>query len=123
MGKQNAPPIDASAVTPRDVVDAFKDHPGLIRSEMILNRFLGLGIYASGRIVSEDRSGFGLDYVTAGIEDHGVLVLCNFEKPVTPEVAALKKGEQIRVHGIVENANKDIVVLTRCRLEKRDLEA
>lgn len=122
MGKQNAP-IDVSAVTPREVVDAFKDHPGLIRSEMILNRFLGLGIYASGRIVSEDRIGFGLDYVTAGIDDHGVFVLCNFEKPVTPDVAVLKKGEQIRVHGIVENANKDIVVLTSCRLEKRDLEA
>ncbi len=121
MGKQNVP-IDASAVTPREVVDAFQGHPGYIRSEIILNHFLRLGIYASGRIVSEDKIGFGLDYVTAGIEDHGVLVLCNFDKPVTPNVAALKKGEQIRVHGIVENANKDIVVLASCRLEKRDLE-
>ncbi len=122
MGKQNAPEMDASALTPREIVDTFKDHPGLIRSEMILNRFLGLHICVSGPIVSEDKIGFALDYVTAGLDDHGVLVLCNFEKPVTPEVAILKKGEHIRVRGVVENANKDIVVLTGCRLEEHDLQ-
>ena len=123
MGKPSAPEIDASTVAPRDIVDAFQSHPGLIDSERILNRFLGLDIHASGCIVSEDEVGFGLDYVTAAIDDHGVLVFCNFDKPVSPEVAALKKGERIRVHGRVWHASSNMVVLTACRLESQNLEA
>ncbi len=119
MRKQNAPQIEISALTPREIVGAFKTHPGPIHSETILNRFLGLEIRASGCIVSEDEIGFGLDYVTAAIDDDGILVFCNFTKPATPEVAALKKGEHIGVHGVVSNASEEIVVLASCRLESR----
>ncbi len=117
MVKRNATQFDASTITPRNIVDAFKNHPGLIRSESILNRFLGFEIRASGHIVGEDEVGFGLDYVTVTIDDEGVLVFCNFEKPVAQEVGSLKKGERINVHGVVSNANRDTVVLTSCRLE------
>jgi hypothetical protein len=116
MGKQNVCETIAIAVTAREIVEAFKNHAHLFLSESILNRFLGLTIYARGRIVNQDTVGFGLGYLTAVIDDDGIFVSCNFDKPVPPEVAKLKKGEQINVHGIVSNANKDIVVLVRCHL-------
>lgn len=121
MVKLSATEFDASTVTPRNIVAAFKDRPGLIRSEIILNRFLGLEIHASGNILGEDEIGFGLDYVTVTIDDGGVLVFCNFEKPVVQEVRSLKKGDHIRVHGVVSNANRDSVVLTSCQLESQNL--
>ncbi len=117
MVKQKAAQCDASTLTARNIVDAFKDHPGLIRSEIILNRFLGLEIHASGHILGEDEIGFGLDYITVTIDDEGVLVFCDFEKPVAQEVRSLKKGKHLRVRGVVSNANRDTVVLTSCRLE------
>ena len=116
MGKQNVCETIATAVTPRAIVEAFQNHAHLFLSESTLTRFLGLAIYAQGRIVSQDKVGFGLSFLTAVIDDDGVLVSCNFEKPVPAEVSQLRNGEQIKIHGIVCNANKDIVVLTRCQL-------
>jgi hypothetical protein len=117
MGKQNVCETIATAVTPRAIVEAFRTHAHLFLSESTLSHFLGLAIYAQGRIVSQDKVGFGLSYLTAVINDDGVLVSCNFEKPVPAEVEQLGKGEKIKIHGIVCNANKDIVVLTRCQLD------
>lgn len=120
MAKQKATQCDAPTLTARNIVDAFKDHPGLIRCEIILNRFLGLEIHASGHILGEDEIGFGLDYITLTIDDEGVLVFCDFEKPVAQEVRSLKKGKHLSVRGVVSNANRDSVVLTSCRMELED---
>ncbi len=105
----------ASSLTPREVVEDYRSHRRLVL-EGIFSPYLGRTLYASGPVVFQDTKGFLLSYVTAGLDDHGVLVSCEFIKPVSPEVATLKKGEHITVRGIVSNANKDVVVLTACEL-------
>ncbi len=108
-----------SLLTPREIVEDYRSHRRLVL-EGIFSPHLGRALYASGPIVFQDARGFLLSYVTAGIDDHGVMVCCEFIKPVSPEIASLKKGEYITVRGIVSNANKDVVVLTSCELLPAD---
>ena len=105
----------AATLTPREVIEDLRSRHRFV-FEGIFSPFLGRTLCASGPIVFQDTKGFFLSYVTVGINDHGSIVSCEFIKPVSPEVAALKKGEHISVRGIVTNANKDIVVLTCCEL-------
>ena len=105
----------ALTLTPREVIEDYRSHRRLVL-EGIFSPYLGRTLCASGPIVFQDTKGFLLSYVTAGIDDHGVIVSCEFIKPVSQEVASLKKGEYVTVRGIVSNANKDLVVLTSCEL-------
>ena len=105
----------ASALTAREVVADYRSHCRHVL-EGVFSPYLGRTLCASGPIVFQDATGFLLSYVTVEVDDHGVIVSCEFIKPVSPEVAALKRGEHITARGIVSNANKDLVVLTSCEL-------
>jgi hypothetical protein len=102
-----------STLSPKDIVSAGeKEQPFL--SKPILKRFLGLRIRASGRVDYMDT--VGGTYVTVGFKDHGVHVSANFDKPTTPEVEVLRKGDTVVITGSVFNATKDIVVLDHSNL-------
>ncbi len=117
MANHGAAGTAVATVTCREIVEAFRAHPFHLIPDHILSRFLGLRISASGKITNQDRVGFGLAIITEVVDDHGTTVLCNFRKPVPPDVARLQKGTLIKVRGVVSNANSDAVVLSDCQLE------
>jgi hypothetical protein len=106
-------PKTPSTITPKEIVTAFRrKHPFL--NEDLVKRFAGIPIRASGRIFYQDT--VGSTYVTIGIMDHGVHVSANFDKPLTPDVALLKRWDQVEIVGLVFNATRSIVVLDHSKL-------
>ncbi len=108
-------------VTPKQMVSVFEKNPPIQAKTIVEEHYNGLYIQTEGVITCITVFG---SFVEIGFTDKdGVLLACNFKKPVTSEISFLEIGDSISVAGTVYNVGREIVVLDNCKTtsESEDL--
>lgn len=105
-----------SDITPKQMIGAFIGNAP-IQAEVIIEKYyLGKFIKVGGIIYSINLMS---SYVSLNFHDsEGVLISCNFSKPVSSDVSILKKGSEVFIMGRVFNVGENIVALDDCKLLK-----
>lgn len=105
-------------ITPKELIKIFKNNP-VLQAKLVLEKFLGLWIYASGKINSIDD--WGSNYITINFHNKsdGVYVSANFDKPLEKNLILLNKNDVVWLVGKIFNVAEKIVVLDHCKVIKK----
>ena len=113
--KQKVENGELSNITPKIMVNTFKNNSPVQADEIVKKHYIGLRIKARGII---ERISSAHTYFVFSFQDkHGVQIVANLDKPVSNEVSILKKGDKINVMGEIFNIGEKLVVLDHCILK------
>lgn len=107
--------IKISDITPSKMTEAFLLNTPIQASTIVNEHYIGLLIKTDGIIDSIDVM---TSYIAFNFKDKdGVLMSCNFSKPLDKDMSILNLGSKLSLVGQVYNVSKNIVVLDHCRID------